>query len=535
MVCFLFAIKQQPRQNMHKALLNFANKACLLPRAFMPSITFKSPYNKLVQMMLLPHLVFSQIYHCYKSAWDTIICPSQDQLKTFWKLQKKHPAYPGHPVLGGNPQFATKMVPLALHGDGTPVLGIGKVWSRQLTTWSWNSLLGMGSTKSMQMQVWSCFDETMASTTLAEFWQILAWSFKWLQLGVFPDADHLGNKYAANTQDGQKAGQYLAGGYCGVLWSLVGDLEYLTQILKLPHYSSKSGPCSLCKCTGDSSAMSWKDCRLTAPWVQAQWKPHEWHMWEGKSSCPLFQQLPGLSAVAVCYDFMHCKYLGTDMVFLASCLWLLCYKILPDASPLANLQACWTKISAVYKEEKISDRYRGMSKLSIFERKKGGPKLKGRASQVASLAVPMFHLWVENMDAANPLHKKIKTWLKMNMLTEKILKENAEVLALGPEASSKFKTMSFAMAQLHRDLAQSFLDEQVTLFSDIPKIHTWLHSVLASDVLSPRLSWCFRQEDYMSVQRTLARSCCRGLKGPQVTAKVISKVRIAMHLHLSSL
>ena len=405
MVCFLFAIKQQPRQNMHKALLNFANKACLLPRAFMPSITFKSPYNKLVQMMLLPHLVFSQIYHCYKSAWDTIICPSQDQLKTFWKLQKKHPAYPGHPVLGGNPQFATKLVPLALHGDGTPVLGIGKVWSRQLTTWSWNSLLGMGSTKSMQMQVWPCFDETMASTTLAEFWQILAWSFKWLQLGVFPDADHLGNKYAANTQDGQKAGQYLAGGYCGVLWSLVGDLEYLTQILKLPHYSSKSGPCSLCKCTGDSSAMSWKDCRLTAPWVQAQWKPHEWHMWEGKSSCPLFQQLPGLSAVAVCYDFMHCKYLGTDMVFLASCLWLLCYKILPDASPLANLQACWTKISAVYKEEKISDRYRGMSKLSIFERKKGGPKLKGRASQVASLAVPMFHLWVENMDAANPLHK----------------------------------------------------------------------------------------------------------------------------------
>jgi len=271
---FSLATNQQPRQNMHKALLNFANKACLLPRAFMPSITFKPPYNKLVQMMLLPHLVFSQIYHCYKNAWDTIICPSQDQLKTFWNLQKKHPAYPGHAVLGGNPQFPTKMVPLALHGDGTPVLGIGKVWSRQLTTWSWNSLLGVGSTKSMQMQVWSCFDETMASTTLAEFWQILAWSFKWLQLGVFPDSDHLGNKYAANTQEGQRAGQNLAGGYCGILWSLVGDLEYLTQVLKLPHYSSKSGPCSLCKCTGDSSAMSWKDCRLTAPWIQSQWKPH---------------------------------------------------------------------------------------------------------------------------------------------------------------------------------------------------------------------------------------------------------------------
>lgn len=175
-----------------------------------------------------------------------------------------------------------------------------------------------------------------------------------------------------------------------------------------------------------------------------------------------------------------------------------------------------------------------MSKLSIFERKKGGPKLKGRSAQVASLAIPMFHLWVEHMDLDNVLHKKIKTWLKLNMLTEQLFKENAEGLAFGSEDFSRFKTMSFAIAQLHRDLAQSHVDEEVTLFSDIPKIHTWLHSVLASDVLNPRLTWCFRQEDYMSVQRTLAKSCCKGLKGPQVTAKIISKVRIAMHIHLSS-
>ena len=153
---------------------------------------------------------------------------------------------------------------------------------------------------------------------------------------------------------------------------------------------------------------------------------------------------------------------------------------------------------------------------------------------MASLAIPMFHLWADNMDGGNILHKKIKTWLKMNMLTEQILKENAEGLALESECCSKFKTMSFAMAQLHRDLAQSYMDEEVTLFSDIPKIHTWLHSVLSSHVLSPRLTWCFRQEDYMSVQRTLAKSCCKGLKGPQVTAKIMSKVRLAMHIHLSS-
>ena len=44
-----------------------------------------------------------------------------------------------------------------------------------------------------------------------------------------------------------------------------------------------------------------------------------------------------------------------------------------------------------------------------------------------------------------------------------------------------------------------------------------------------RLTWCFRQEDNMSVRRTLAQSCCRGIRGPQVTAKMVAKMRIALH------
>ena len=499
----------------------------------MPTINFKPPYNDQVQMLMLPHLVFSQIFHEYKKGWEQFIVPSQEKLQEFWKLQEKHPAFPAHPVLSAKSNFATSMVPLALHGDGTPVIGIGKQWSRQLTTFSWNSLLGVGNSKSLQMQVWSVFDETMSQTTLKQFWEILCWSLKWLQLGLFPDEDHLGNKFPASSVDGRRALQPLAGGFCGILWCLVGDLEYLTQVLKLPHYSSKKNPCALCRCTGDAQPNSWKDCRLTAEWLGLQWKPSQWMEWVDKSPCGLFQHLPGCTAVAVAYDFMHSKYLGTDMVFIGSCLWLLCHKILPKTA-LENLQTCWVCINEVYKAQQIVSRYRGMNKLTLFQRKKGGPKIKGRAAQVASLAEPLFVLWGRHMDATNLLHKKIKTWLKLNMLTERILKENAQNLALEPDECQTFKSMSFAMAQLHRDLAQSFLGkEETTLFADIPKLHTWLHSVLASEYLNPRLTWCFRQEDYMGVQRCLARSSCRGLKGPQVTAKIISKVRVAMHIQLT--
>ena len=136
----------------------------------------------------------------------------------------QHPAYPSHPVLSTTQHFEKKMIPLALHGDGTPVIGIGKIWSRQLTIWSFNSLLGHGSTRDMQLHVWSCFDETMGTTTMDEFWTILAWSLEWLRKGQWPDSNHLGEKFDPNSEEGKLAGSWLADGYCGIVWSLVGDL-----------------------------------------------------------------------------------------------------------------------------------------------------------------------------------------------------------------------------------------------------------------------------------------------------------------------
>ena len=248
----------------------------------------------------------------------------------------------------------------------------------------------------------------------------------------------------------------------------------------------------------------------------------------------LFQKLPGLTAMATSYDWMHAKLLGTDMVFHGSCLWLLCHELLPD-SPLENLKTCWEKILSVYKEKHILERYRGMNKLSLFQRKSGGPKLKGGAAQVASLAESMLQLWTDKMNIADQQHKQIRTWLKLNVAVEKLIKDNEQELAFSQKDHSSLQTMCFEMAQLHRALKQSYADTGAKLFADIPKLHAWLHCALASSYLNPRLTWCFRQEDNMSVHRTLAQSCCRGIRGPQVTAKMVAKMRIALHLQLDKM
>ena len=95
--------------------------------------------------------------------------------------------------------------------------------------------------------------------------------------------------------------------------------------------------------------------------------------------------------------------------------------------------------------------------------------MKGRAAQIAALAEPMLELWQAFMDTADPGHRQIKAWLKMNVLTERILKDNADNLAISPVDYPNFKKWSFAMAQLHRSLAQHYAGEEVTLFSEIPK------------------------------------------------------------------
>ena len=182
-----------------------------------------------------------------------------------------------------------------------------------------------------------------------------------------------------------------------------------------------------------------------------------WASWPDRSKCVLFQKLPGMTAVAASYDWMHAKLLGTDMVFHGSCLWLLCYEILPEA-PLQNLQTCWQKILSVYKEKQIVERYRGMNKLSLFKRKSGGPKLKGRAAQVAATAEPMLSLWEEHMDDALQQHKQVRTWLKLNVAVEKLIKQNEDELAFSPADHSSLKKMCFGMAQLHSNSLQPFLN-----------------------------------------------------------------------------
>ena len=169
----------------------------------------------------------------------------------------------------------------------------------------------------------------------------------------------------------------------------------------------------------------------------------------------------------------------------------------------------------------------------MFQRKQKCPKLKGRAGQIAVFGEPLLELWERYMNSELAVHCKIRTYLRLNIAMEKIIKECRADIAFPEPQASNFVNYAFAMCNIHLELNKHFEDEGLKLFSPLPKLHLLLHTVLVCRCLNPRLTWCFKGEDVQKVSRSLAGSSARGLRGPAVTVKMLSKLRAAWHLRLS--
>ena len=84
------------------------------------------------------------------------------------------------------PNWKNRFIPLFLHGDGTPITGIGKTWSKSSQIWNWGSLLARGSTVEVVFWIWSCYKAYLTDPARKRFWKILVWSFRAMQRGLWP-------------------------------------------------------------------------------------------------------------------------------------------------------------------------------------------------------------------------------------------------------------------------------------------------------------------------------------------------------------
>ena len=466
---------------------------------------------------------------CYGTWWCQIA----------WTLDC-HPALQQHPIKH-KPGWRTHGVPMVLHGDEVPVVGIGKIWSRSSLCFSDCSLLAnaMGGTMDdVQLYCWSVFEKFCVPSTpfllgtMDTFFKIMQWSFQAMYMGVWPDTDWTGSMYHHSTPEGRKAGTPLAGGYFGVLLQLSGDLDYFHKWLGLPQSTTHSKPCALCKAQY-SGTNSWLDNRPGSPWQNTILTAANWQSW-WTTDCSLFK-LPGMTSMSIALDLMHNFYLGWLQYFFGSVFWLLCFECL-DLAPLSNLHTIWNFIKEAQQGDNSRHKYRHrLDKLSMFVKKTGFPKLKGRASDIRGLDKALLSCWQQFMIPENMQHKQVEAFLKLLLEVNDTLNDFSPKYGfwkVPQEHWQNLKQKACAMAQLHVQLSEHYQELGVSLFNITSKTHFTLHSIFLAKDLHPSLTWCFKGESMMKKMQTVFKSCLAGNKHFNVGRMSAVKFRHLLYIKI---
>ena len=99
---------------------------------------------------------FSTMAESYEKAFDMYVGVSDPQkLNSFWTAQLQ-----GSPYLGGRPE----LLPMALHGDGVSVTGLGKTWQKGIDAYSTPSpQFSLSVTLATIIRCWPWFRENSRS------------------------------------------------------------------------------------------------------------------------------------------------------------------------------------------------------------------------------------------------------------------------------------------------------------------------------------------------------------------------------------
>ena len=274
----------------------------------------------------------------------------------------------------------------------------------------------------------------------------------------------------------------------------VGDLDYYVKWFNAPRWSQHSKPCSLCKTTF-KGPLSWRDNRYNSPWqratlTQSNYRSH----WDPQGA--LFD-IPGLSGLSLAVDWMHCHHLGWIQYLLGSVFYLLVFTMLPD-SELEDLATVGKFISTFQKQNKIKNRYRmKLDKITMFQPKKGFPKLRGRAADIAGLYSAMVSIWTEYMDEDDTQHQQILLVLQLNSKIETLLATYSPSyghFAVPPGPAEDIFNAGLQMAQLHNQLLEHYETTDLKLFNMTSKTHFALHSLQFCKYVHPYLVWAYHAQ-----------------------------------------
>ena len=489
------------------------------------------------QFILFPHMLFSALYHSFRSVFNSRLLCNPGDLEAFWDGVAHTDQYKEHPVKD-RMDHRHKCIPLFLHGDGVPTTGVGKAWTRMLDVFSWGSLLAVDGKTMLTNFLIFAFWAVLSSTdpgfdTYDEYWIATCWSFEAMLTGYWPYEDHKRRKYEPYSYLGKLAGKALAGGYYAALWAKLGDLDYYAAMMKLRHYGANI-PCSWCG-AGETPGTPWNDFRPTAAWIATIYSAAQFAAkFPGRHR---ILKMRGVTINSVYPDYMHCKFLGVDMYFLGSVLTILTFMCcIPNCDSFeSRLQTVWRYCLEWHNSvgTEITCRYTRLS-INMFTKidswRRNFPRLKGRAGQVKNLVPALHYAFTKISDLADPKHKAIELALRMSHKMDSVLDRHPAEVVLPTAAAAELRGAAFVFLNQLNYLAQAYNDAGDLVFDVTIKSHMLAHIALRSGDINPRRTWCFSGERMMLHVRRLGQSCAKGIQASQIGRKMLTKYRCSLKL-----
>jgi hypothetical protein len=244
--------------DIHKAIMQTFLPNVSIPAGFDVEVPCLDPKTSQASTstasIFLPHTMFSALYEHYPTKWAELFCPPK--LEEFWKgvESKKDDRLKGHP-LKKRENWRTQAIPIFVHGDGAEFMT-----RDSLMIYSFGCVLNLFGSLDSHLLMGVFPKVATTKDTWPALWKWFSWSFHALQKGFHPSRNPDGKPLEKGSPFYPHKGKALASSFTAAIWTIIGDQEFFSLQLDLPHWASKN-PCHQCNCTSKSGDLpySWLD------------------------------------------------------------------------------------------------------------------------------------------------------------------------------------------------------------------------------------------------------------------------------------
>ena len=497
--------------------------------------------------VMLPHLLFSDMFNHYPDQFDKIF--GVEDLDSFRRGVEyvSDDRFMAHPicldkrtgVAKGKVQDKSLTIPLFLHADG-----VEYQQRDSFLVWNWGGFLNAYSSLTSHFLIAgfpkSC---TIHDKTWKPLMDWILWSFEALQDGVHPSYGPDNGPLPKGSVFEKLAGQPLTQrGFRCCIWSVQGDQEMFSNILSLPHWNNYS-PCHECDCMQPMIKKEPCPAGKSFKLLLANDQNYEYidtpaALTKGHAH-PLFN-IPGLTTRMVRQDGLHvlfCK--GVCNHLLGSLLHHLCYfqgKGKQTKKPGDRLALIFNQVQENYRLLGSSTRLTNL-KLSMIcdprQPHKEYPKLDCKGAETKHLLAAFLPVLKAMLDADDALHQHMVGALQ-SMVGLVNLIDRADMFPTQEEHLEALN-LDKRFCEHYWGLNQWAQENDRKLYHIVWKFHAMHHLIKNFQFLNPKYTWNFRAEDFVGRVSRLGSSIAMGVKSTRLSAKLLVKYRILLHMQLTRL